>query len=517
MKTKGLSLIAVALLAAVMEPPTATGAVEGRLRVGGIVLDEVGDRSAVQETYNIYDGFSLTQIRLQGTSARRSHFTLDLRDINLDSRKGDLVYLMPGAMKVTAHYDQHRQVFDPDRAVNSERKDWRVGLSLTPKRWLTLSGSYGAVTRDGDRLSFPTGTASVLGTQYDNALRTGQFTVEGQKDRHGGAVTYRISDYTDDLNATADRKGQVVTARFYAPDPFFDKVQHFLRGAYGIRKLTTNELDYTLANVQYTGVVSPGQAWQFRYRFDANRIDNESTELKTDRFQNDVDATYFHRYGRLNGGYGYEINDDDRRLTSYHSWHAGADFRHGKVQAKAHYSERIKKDQEELTLLKDVEASRIRGSLEIRPLDALVVGGDVARRDREYPDIGVETNGDLVRGFGRYERQGWGSVGVDYSYTLDEYRDLVGNFDTDSHIVTARAEITRVQNLRLGGGMAYLDIGKDLNIEKSSVFAEAAYTILRDYAIEVQYNVYNYDDYVLIDRYYTANVVRINLVYNLHP
>jgi hypothetical protein len=64
--------------------------------------------------------------------------------------------------------------------------------------------------------------------------------------------------------------------------------------------------------------------------------------------------------------------------------------------------------------------------------------------------------------------------------------------------------------------VAYLDIGKDLNIEKSSIFAEGAYTILRDYQIEVQYNVYNYDDYILIDRYYTANVVRVNLVYNLH-
>lgn len=515
MKPKVLSLIAMTLLAAFVEPPVAAG-VEGRVRIGGVILDETGDRSAVQETYNVYDGFSLTQIRLQGRATERSHFTVDLRDINLDSRQGDFTFLMPGAMKVSARYDQNRQVFDPERAVNSERKDWGVAVSATPKRWLTLSGSYAALARDGDRLSFPAGTASVLGTRYDNSLQTGQITVQGQKDRRGGAVTYRISDYTDELNAAANRKGHIVSARLWAPDPFFDKVQHFLRGAYGIRKLTTNELDYTLANVQYTGIANLGAAWQLRYRFNANRIDNESTRLKTDRFQNDVDATYFYKYGRLNGGYGYEINDDDHRLTSYHSWRAGMDFRHGKVLAKVHYAGRVKKDQEELTLLKDVEASRVRGSLEVRPLDALVVGGAYARRDREFPDIGVEMNGDVASGFGRYERTGWGSVGADYSYSVDEYRDLVGNFDTDSHIVTGRAEIIRVKNLRLGGGLAYLDIGKDLNIEKSSIFAEGAYTILRDYQIEVQYNVYNYDDYILIDRYYTANVVRINLVYNLH-
>jgi hypothetical protein len=516
MKTRGLAVIAMTLVAAMADPRAAAGSLEGRVRVGGVVLDEVGDRSAVQETYNVYDGFALTQIRLQGSVTQRSHFMLDLRDMNLDSRQGDLNFMVPGTASVTARYDQHRQVFDSDRSVNSERRDWGVGLSLTPKRWLSVSGSYASLDRDGDRLGFPPGTLSVLGTRYDNSLRSGQLTVEGRSDRRGAAVTYRLSDYTDELNSVADREGHVVSARLWTPDPFFDKVQHFLRGAYGIRKLTTNELDYTLANVQYTGIANLSSAWQLRYRFDANRIDNESTQMKTDRFQNDVDATYFYKYGRLNAGYGYEINDDDRRLTSYHSWRAGMDFRHGKVLAKVFYAGRVKKDEEELTLLKDVEASRIRGDLELRPLKELVVGGRYARRDREFPDIGVEMDGDVVSGFGRYERAGWGSVGAEYSYSLDEYRDLVGNFDSDSHIVTGRAEITRVKNLRLGGGVAYLDIGKDLNIEKSSIFAEGAYAFLRDYEIEVQYNVYNYDDYILIDRYYTANVVRFNLVYNLH-
>jgi hypothetical protein len=144
------------------------------------------------------------------------------------------------------------------------------------------------------------------------------------------------------------------------------------------------------------------------------------------------------------------------------------------------------------------------------------VGGGYSKRERELPDIGVEVDGEVASAFGRYEYKGWGSLSADYSYTTDAYKDLAGGFDASSHIVTGRAEFARIRNLRLAGGGTYLDIGKDLDIEKSMFFVEGAYRVLRDYRLEVRYNMFNYDDYILLNRYYTANVVRINLAYDLH-
>ncbi len=42
------------------------------------------------------------------------------------------------------------------------------------------------------------------------------------------------------------------------------------------------------------------------------------------------------------------------------------------------------------------------------------------------------------------------------------------------------------------------------------------YTVLDDLHVEVKYNVYNYDDYMILNRYYTANVVWFNVAYDLH-
>jgi hypothetical protein len=489
---------------------------DGTVKVGGIILDEEGDRSAVQETYDVYDGFAVSQVRMNGLFNGGNSFLLDVRDVNLDSRQGSFVYRIPQRLRLSAAYDQHRHVFDPARAVTSDRRDFNVGAEVTAGRWFGASGSFGRLTREGDRLPFPTGTESVLGARYDNALTVGQIAVHGQKDRRGAALSYRISDFRNELDALGDRTGHVVSARVFTPDFFYDKWTHMLRGAYGVRQLPDRDVDYTFANVQYTGIVEPAAAWQLRYNFEGNRVDHETTGLKTDRFVNTLDAVYFYPRGRILAGYGHEINDDDRSLTSYHSWRAGVTYRRGsRIGVKLDYAGRVKNDQEDLTLLKDVEASRIRGSLQFQPMDRLDVGGSYTKRQRELPDIDVKVDGDVATGFGRYEIRPWGSIAIDYSYANDEYRDLAGRFDSESHFVTGRAELTRIKNLRLAGGGTYMDIGRDLDIEKSSAFVEASYKVRGGYGLEVRYNVYNYDDYILIDRYYTANVVRINLVYDL--
>jgi hypothetical protein len=517
MRMTKITAIALTLIATLAASAHSAGTLDGTVKLGGIIMNQSGDRSAVQETYNIHDGFSLAQVHLNGTLDPHHYFALDLRDINLDSRQGDFVYRIPGTFKLTAGFDQHRQIFSPEGRVNSGRKDWKAGAQLTPAPWLGLSGGFNVLTRDGDRLPFPAGTLSVLGNRYDNTLKSGDVTAEVHKGRRGAAINYRASAFRDALDPAADRTGQVVSARLYSPCVFYDKWTHFLRAAYGNRKLSDANLEYTLANFQYTGVIQPVEAFRLRYNFDANRIDDQSTRLKTDRFQNDLDATWLYRYGQVSGGYGYETNDDDRTLTSYHNWRVGTAFRYGKVvTAKVDYASRVKQDQEELTLLKDIEASQVRAKLQVQPREGLVVGGGYSKRERELPDLGVTVDGELASGFGRYDYKGWGALSADYSFSTDDYEDLAGGFHTESQFVTGRVEFERIKGLQLAGGVTYMDVGGDLDIEKSILFLEGAYNLSNDYSIELKYNAFNYDDYILLERYYTANVLRINIGYNLH-
>ena len=128
----------------------------------------------------------------------------------------------------------------------------------------------------------------------------------------------------------------------------------------------------------------------------------------------------------------------------------------------------------------------------------------------------MQSEGEAASGFARYTYTDWGAVSGEYGYTKDTYEGLVVGFDARSDIFTGRVSFDRITDLQLGGGVTYLDIGGDLDIEKWLVFAEGTYRLLGNYSIEVKYNVYNYDDYILLDRYYTANVVRFNVGYDFN-
>jgi hypothetical protein len=197
-------------------------------------------------------------------------------------------------------------------------------------------------------------------------------------------------------------------------------------------------------------------------------------------------------------------------------WRLGTTFRYEDwIRAKVSLATSQKTADEDLTLLKDIEDNRFRVSLQSQPLDKLTVGASYVDRSREFPIIGVESTGRTVNTFCRFSVTDWGAVSADYSYSREEYLDRAGRFDADSDIVTGRLDVEAISDLTFSAGLTYLNIGKDLDIEKSIVMFAGRYDLLDDYFVEVKYNVYNYDDYILLDRYYTANVVWLNFGYRL--
>ncbi|MDH3457107.1 MAG: hypothetical protein OER90_09720 [Gemmatimonadota bacterium] len=518
MRAAATRILLIAAGFALLAGPAPAGTYDAAIKIGAIIFDEEGDLSAVQETQNIYDGFSLSRLYLAGTVDPRNTFRLDLTEANLDSRKGTLLYRMPGVVKFTAAYDQHRQVYDADRAVTSDRNDWRFGLDVgTNKSWL-LRTYFNAQQRDGARLGYPDGTASILGDRYENKLLAGGADLEFRPGPWRLAVAYDYSKFTNDLASVTDRTGNVVSVRAFGPCYFApDRYTHMLRASYGKSEQPDSSLDYELYNFQYTGVLRVIDPVRFKYNLYLNRIDNKSTKLYTDNIQNNFDLVWYTGYGELFGGYGYQLNDDDRSITKYDVYRLGGTLRwQNQVTAKVSYANRTKDDEAKRTLLQDMEAEQVRATLEVKPIDDLVIGGRFIDRRREFPDVGVKSEGSVAGGFANYRMAGWGALAADYTYYDEEYDNLYGRFQTATHAVTGRIDCDYVENLFLRAAVTYLKVEEDLDIEKSILSFEGMYTVADDYHLEIKYNVYNYDDFVVLDRYYTANVVWVNVAWDLH-
>jgi hypothetical protein len=518
-----------ALLLWLAGQPAAAAGLSGTIALGEITKDEqAGDLAAMQETYNIFEGFTISRLLLNGSVGSRGYLRLDLENINQDGRQALLDYRLTGVGKLRFQHDRYRRIFGADGHLNTERSDYHLDATVTPAGWLSLSARTNLQTREGDRLGYPrdlhTGvdvldeagahTGSSLG-RYDYTLYRYQFGAEAQKNGRGLAVSYEGMDFSDDAQSAADRQGHVVSLRLFGSDPILPfRMTHYLRAAFGSHELSDTGLDHTLATFQYVGAVRPCRRLQVRYLLHLNRVDDESTDLKTDYIRNEGNLTYTHRYGSLFGGYAYVTDDDDRTLTSSDIWEVGGTVRYKElIRGRIKYGSRDKSAEEDLTLLKDIEDTRFEAKLQSRPLRPLTVGAFYSDRTRSFPVLDVEAEGSRVGGFARLELTDWASVQADYSYADEDYDDRAGGFSSDTDVVTGRLEFTRIDGLRLAGGVTYLDIGKDLDIEKSILMFEGQYDLLDDYYIEIKYNIYNYDDYILLDRYYTANVVWMNIGY----
>ena len=288
-----------------------------------------------------------------------------------------------------------------------------------------------------------------------------------------------------------------------------------LRAAWGKQEIKDSGLNYKLWQFQYTGVIRPYLGLQAKYNFDYNRIDDQGTGYITDDIRNNVELAYYTKYGQVYGAYCYETNDDDIALTRYNTFLVGASGSYAKrISATVEYGTRTKDDQGMTTLLKDIDTDKFLAKLRVQIIKQLYLGGKVQQRKRDFTTIGVSAEGNYYNVYGGFDYMGWGSLVGDYTYSTDDYDDLVGDFTANSKIATARLQIDRIKGLVLVGGATYLDVSGDLSIEKSIMFFEGKYMLPKNLFVEAKYNIYNYDDYIVTSRYYTANVVWLNVGYN---
>jgi hypothetical protein len=495
---------------------------EGRVRAGGIYFDETGDATTMPETYNIYDGFSLSSIYLKGRTNPRTHLLLDLSDINLDNRKGTLDFRRTGTMRFLSRYTESRWLFDPAGTVDASRTNWWNTLSWTPSKSVWFSGDYSVQTRDGNRIGLTPGYEGWLGTAYDSKLHRYRLEAQARANNGiGGTVAYDGVMQRDELDANRERDGYVVSANLNLPGVYFKRLTHVVRGAIGRSEVRESGLGFDMMNVQYTGVARATNWLGLRYRFYGSQVDDEATTLRTDNLHNDIDATLRYRIGVLVLGYGWEALDDDRAVTTTNKFRGALSLRdpQNRVSGRIAYDSRDKNDEEDTTLMRDSESQRLDIRIDANPLTPLTMGARFSDRTRELPDLGTSADGLAVTAYGAWrevpgdEMIAVTEVGVEYTYADDEYDNLYGTQHIVSNAVTGRVGVTVWKDLDLTGSFTYLTADEDLDLDKSIVSVGAGYRFPRGFLADVTYNAYNYDDYLINDRFYTANVVWFNVGY----
>jgi len=134
-------------------------------------------------------------------------------------------------------------------------------------------------------------------------------------------------------------------------------------------------------------------------------------------------------------------------------------------------------------------------------------------RSREHPDIGSEVDYQAVTLTTSARREPLGHVDITYTYYLGKFenRSEEIGYEFSDHLISGSVHPNGWRGLSPWFGGSYYRSRRDQDLEKFSLDFGLDYNINQDYALAVEYNVFNFDDYLAQGGYYTGNIVQVSI------
>jgi len=490
----------------------------GRVKAGYVFVDEVGNLGVNQETYNLYDGPALSLEDFQYRAANGVNVTADLTRITLNNRNLRASVSKPGLFGLSVSNHQYRRIYSFDGDRFTRRRSTAGEAYVHPIKEVKIFGGYALDEKYGQSryVVRPYGESVYGSTDYSHT----SFHVGGQATYRQGnlRLEYRRFDFTDDTKAAGDRQADQFTIDAFAPVPKYQKL--VLSGGYQYRKdrhvpsaveLKTNQ-GWAAARVYLP------RDFIAEYRFVAARSDHTLRPVEIDNFVNTASVSRtWPKYGGLRLGYEYRSCDDILNRTVAQGFLFAGWFRyHDRLTLRARLALRRENVIDGATLVGDEDLTRH----EISARYQITAWGDLLvryqGRIKKNDDIGARADYNAVTAELNLARTSYGRLSVTYSYYQGEYDNRTGadpgRYEFGDHVLTGAVHTVEYRNLQVWAGGSYYRAKRDRDTEKIGGRVGGQYQLPRGYRVEAEYQVMNYDDYLVIDEYYTGNIVMVNLI-----
>ncbi|MFZ1684077.1 MAG: hypothetical protein WAU88_08080 [Candidatus Zixiibacteriota bacterium] len=506
-------MLAVLLLGLTSYAAAETGS--GRVKLGYTYIDDDGNQAVDQGRYNLYEGFGLSLNDWIYSFQNGATFAADMNNITMNNRNLLATLNKPGRYTFSVNNSQYRRTYDWDGTKYTRRATTGVDARYQIGRYFKVSGGYGVTSKHGEQFE-------VLSPIDDTILNS---------------VDYRQTMYHLGTEV-GDRYG---TVRF--------DYRH-----YSFNDNTANNFDRNADNVNLVGTSSfPGARWLLftgGYLYRRDKSDVDSSRVRTnqpwgsvkaylpDNFVADYRIVYsmtkhvkplheydnvlhvatvgknWPRYGGLRAGWEYRIADDFFNKTTSNGFLASGWLKPMNQLFFSGFFSTRKKDVKEGQILNGAEdASRYNvfgkytdtawGSLSLKYENKIRKNDDVNSRV-DYTSATAQLT---------LARKAYGSFTATYSYYLGKYENLsdyVG-YQFSDHVITGELRSPEYHGLEAEFGGTYYRSRRSVDVEKSSLNFGLGYTFLKNHHLNVEYNVFNFDNYLVRDQYYTGNIVEISL------
>jgi hypothetical protein len=483
----------------------------GEVRLGYVYTDEVGNRSVYQPTYNLYEGaaLSLRDFRRQFTSGVRLH--ADLENITLKNRRMNAGISRSGLFGLDLTGSQYRRTYN-FAGDHSTRRDQAAGqVWIKPVNEIKIFGGYGLTNKEGNIVEwFDPGDLSIArATDYQQQ----QYHAGLQVNHRGSMVRteYRVSDFADRLAVANDRQTTRFRVVAVTPLPRFRNIQ--LNGGYqhfrhAIDALATRT---SVNTVWGGGTWYLPQGYSLKYDFIFDRANNTGDLVATD---NITQAAYAGKVwpgvGGVTLGYQLKINDDyDDEAQTDGFISTGWVKPHRKLTFKGQFGVQREEIKDGATLTGNEDLTRYAFTAAYQ-FDPLTLRLKHENKKRENDDIGSTADfkrlsADLV-----LVHRTLGELAGSYALARGDYDNSSSDrFEFTDHMLSGSWLSPAYHGLRGGVEGTYYRSKRDLNVESFSLRLTGSYEFIAGYRLGAGYAAHNFDDLLVNDGYYTANIVEM--------
>ncbi len=486
----------------------------GLFSLGYIYQDQEGNASVNQPAFNIYEGPSISIENLRYLWDNGLVLRSDMRNIILNNRNLNLSFAKPGLFGISLHHDQYRRIYNFDGTSFVRRHTNHGSLWIYPHQNLKLWGKGGFIGRSG-----------TMANIFD--VDPGSFTTEvdyEQLEYEGGFLykylgrmlrgEFRGVNYTDNTNPDRDQTRAVARFDGLLPLPYYEWI--ILSGGFRrfVSKLEESEFEIS-SNRVWGGVTAYlPKHFELRYHVVFDRASSDSDFVATDNIINAIYAGHtWPGLARVMVGYQHSINDDfedEIKGNGYYAsgWLKPADG----LQLSAEYGRNDEEVKQGSRLIGDEERSRYRAGLKYNADKYGKIQLKFESKIRENEQLGTEVDYKSLGASYSVEISRYGFLTGGYTYSKGDYTNISEDFEFTDH--TVYGDITTLEYYRTtaGFGISWYRSQRDLDVESFILRFSAIYNIYPGYKIEGRYNVHNFDDFMVRDKYYTSNVVEIKII-----
>jgi hypothetical protein len=507
----------------------------GTTKLGWVFVDEEGSAAVNQPTFNLYDGLALSLERFSFKFDNGLKIYGDFKNVTLNNRNLKLGLTKPRKYGLTFNNNQYRRFYSDDGSDYTRRRFYNGQVWLEPVDGFRVFGGLGLMLKKGTNRELFEPVGFTARHEVDYTQTTGNVGFRFTRDRRYFKTEYRLSKYTDEFNSNSDRLTSRLRFTGSAPVPTRDDL--FLSAGFQHYSAEMEVRQDTLTTNAFWG----GAQWygynhysvKYSFLFDRSRRTGDISAT-----DNILHALYLTRswvgQGGFTIGYRRQTTDDVYDEVSQNGYFTSAWYKpmtkltlkagYGNEQSSVNAGRTLEGEKSRTKFWTALKYRRDEGGWDLMFKNRSTENNEFAGWDQSstvnYPrGISYSTEYMEIANDIYYENKSVGTLRAAYSYVDGDYTNDSGKFAYLEHVLSGDFESILVSQFTFQLGATYLRGKEDLDYERTVVRMGVNWAFRPGHKLEVKYSAHNFDDYIdpspVYTAYYTANVVRVNLIREL--